>query len=248
DVFSTVVVMIGFYMAKKPDDADHPYGHEKMEPVVAKILAGILFITALGIGYNGFQRIQTGNYEIPGVIALYAAVLSIIAKEWMYHYTVKGAKKIDSTALLADSWHHRSDAFSSIGALIGIQGARLGYKFFDPAASLIICVLISKVSIDIYRQSINQLVDHAGDKDTIENIRTVIMGVGGVIKINQLKTRSHASKLYVDVEVAVDSALSVVEGHEIAEEIHEKIENSDFKVKHCMVHIDPYKCVNENDQ
>ncbi len=246
DVISTVAVMIGLHMAKKPDDDDHPYGHEKMEPVVAKILAGILLVTALAIGYNGLQRIQTGNYEGPGVIALYAAILSIIVKEWMYRYTFKGSKKIESAALLADAWHHRSDAFSSFGTLIGIGGARLGYKIFDPIASLIICVLIVKVSINIYMQSVNQLVDHAGDKETVENIKADIMGVEGVIHINKLKTRVHVNKLFVDVEVAVVSTLSVVEGHDIAEKVHDKIENGDYKVKHCMVHIEPYHCIKAN--
>ena len=122
DVVSTIAVMIGLNMAKKPADDDHPYGHEKMEPVVAKILAIILLVTAILIGYNGIQRILSGNYEGPGAIALYAAVISIVVKEWMFRYTLKGSQKIESAALLADAWHHRSDAFSSIGTLIGIGG------------------------------------------------------------------------------------------------------------------------------
>lgn len=240
DLLSTIVVMIGFHMAKKPDDDDHPYGHEKFEPVVAKILAMALFFTALAIGYSGICKIQAGNYEGPGIISLYAAILSLVVKEWMYRYTVKGAKKIESAALLADAWHHRSDAFSSFGTLIGITGARLGYTILDPLASLIICALIIKVSVNIYMQSVKQLVDHAGDKDIVERIRADIMKVEGVIHVNMLKTRVHANKLFVDVEVAVAGTLSVTEGHDIAEKVHDKIENGNYNVKHCMVHIDPY--------
>jgi cation diffusion facilitator family transporter len=240
DVISTFAVMIGLHLAGRPDDEDHPYGHEKMEPVVAKMLAVILLVTALGIGYSGIQRIYAGNYEAPGIIALYAAFLSIAVKEWMYHYTVKGAKKIESAALMADAWHHRSDALSSVGALIGIGGARLGYRILDPVVSLVICVLIIKVSADIYLRSVNQLVDHAGDKQTIEDIRADIMGIEGVICINTLKTRVHADKLFVDVDVAVEGTLSVTEGHIIAEKVHDKIENGNYKVKHCMVHVDPF--------
>ena len=240
DVISTFAVMIGLHLAGRPDDEDHPYGHEKMEPVVAKMLAVILLVTALGIGYSGIQRIYDGNYEAPGIIALYAAFLSIAVKEWMYHYTVKGAKKIESAALMADAWHHRSDALSSVGALIGIGGARLGYRILDPVVSLVICVLIIKVSADIYLRSVNQLVDHAGDKQTIEDIRADIMGIEGVICINTLKTRVHADKLFVDVDVAVEGTLSVTEGHIIAEKVHDKIENGNYKVKHCMVHVDPF--------
>ncbi|HHT46335.1 MAG TPA: cation transporter [Firmicutes bacterium] len=240
DVMSTCVVMIGLHLAGKPDDEDHPYGHEKMEPIAAKILAIILFTTALGIGYSGIQRIYAGNYEPPGIIALYAALLSIVVKELMYHYTAKGAKKIESAALMADAWHHRSDAFSSAGALIGIGGARLGYRILDPLASLIICAFIIKVSVGIFMQSVNQLVDHAGDKQTIEDIRTDIMGIEGVICINKLKTRVHANKLFVDVDVAVEGTLSVTEGHLIAEKVHDKIESGGYNVKHCMVHVDPF--------
>ena len=240
DVVSTIAVMIGLNMAKKPADDDHPYGHEKMEPVVAKILAIILLVTAILIGYNGIQRILSGNYEGPGAIALYAAVISIVVKEWMFRYTLKGSQKIESAALLADAWHHRSDAFSSIGTLIGIGGARLGYKILDPVASLIVCVLIVKVSLEIFKKSVNQLIDHAGDTDTIQKIRDDIMAVEGVITVNRLRTRVHANMLFVDVDVAVAGTLSVKEGHDIAEEIHLKVENGGYKVKHCMVHIDPY--------
>ncbi len=245
DVISTVIVMIGLHMAKKPADDDHPYGHEKMEPVAAKILAFMLFVTALAIGYGGIRRIVAGNYAAPGMIALYAAVLSIVVKEWMYRYTRRGSEKIDSTVLLADAWHHRSDAISSLGALIGIGGARLGYKILDPVVSLLICVLIIKISLDIYMQSVSQLVDYAGDKETVEKIKKEISMVEGVIHINKLKTRLHVNKLFVDVEVAVAGTLSVVEGHDIAEKIRNKVEGGGYRVKHCMVHIDPYHCMEE---
>jgi cation diffusion facilitator family transporter len=241
DIISTVAVMIGLHMAQKPEDDDHPYGHEKIEPVIAKILATILFITALGIGYDGIHRIKLDTYQTPGMVTLYTAILSIIIKEWMYRYTIKGAKKLDSSALLADAWHHRSDVFSSIGTLIAITGARFGYPILDPIASLVISLLIIKVSLEIYKQSINQLVDYAGDKDTIEQIRADISVVKGVIEINTLKTRIHANKIYVDVAIAVDGNLSVIEGHQIARKVHDKIEdNNTYKVKHCMVHVDPY--------
>jgi len=240
DLFSTFVVTIGLHMAQKPDDEDHPYGHEKFEPVIAKILAVALFLTALAIGYSGICKIRAGDYEGPGLIPLYAAVLSLVVKEWMYRYTVKGAKKMESAALLADAWHHRSDAFSSFGTLFGIAGARIGYRILDPLASLIICLLIIKVSADIYMQSVKQLVDHAGDKEIIERIRFDIMKVEGVIHVNRLKTRVHANKLFVDVDVAVSATLTVTEGHDIAEKIHDRIERGDYNVKHCMVHIDPH--------
>ena len=239
DVLSTIAVMWGLKLAKQPADEDHPYGHEKMEPIMAKILASILLITALLIGFNGIKSIINGTNVIPAKIAMYAAILSIIVKEWMYRYTVIGANKIESSALMADAWHHRSDAFSSIGTLIGIFGARMGYPILDPIAALVICIIITKVAIDIYKQAIDQLVDHCADAKTIENIKNQIENTIGVINIDELKTRVSANRLYVDVEICVNRNLSVCEGHEIAECVHNSIENLDNRIKHCMVHVNP---------
>ena len=239
DVISTIVVMLGLHFAGAPEDKEHPYGHEKIEPIVAKILAIILFVTALGIGYSGIRTMMKGEYGVPGKLAIFGAALSIIVKEWMYQYTKKGAKQIESSALMADAWHHRSDAFSSVGSLIGVIGARLGIPILDPAVALIICVLIAKVSIDIYKQSIHQLIDHAAAPEVVEKLRTEIVSIEGVLGIDVLKTRVHANKLYVDVDIQVEGSLSVAEGHAIAQEVHDHIEQSEKTVKHCMVHVNP---------
>ena len=130
DVFSTLIVIVGVKISGKKSDTHHPYGHERMECVAAIILAVILFATGIGIGISGVEKIISGSetgIEIPGVIALVAAVVSIAVKEWMYWYTRAAAKKINSGALMADAWHHRSDSLSSIGAFVGILGARLGF-------------------------------------------------------------------------------------------------------------------------
>ena len=239
DVLSTIAIMLGLKLAKKPADEGHPYGHEKMEPIMAKVLASTLVISALVIGFTGIKSIIIGTTIIPEKIALYAAILSIITKEWMYRYTFKGAKKIDSSALIADAWHHRSDAFSSIGTLIGIAGARMGYPILDPIASLVICIIITKVAIDIYTQAINQLVDHCADAKTIQNIKKKIEETNGVINLDELKTRVHGNRLYVDVEICVNKNLSVCEAHDIAERVHNTTESLDNRIKHCMVHVNP---------
>ncbi|MCD3352193.1 cation transporter [Clostridium botulinum D/C] len=240
DVLSTICVMIGLKLAKKPEDKRHPYGHEKFEPIVSKLLALILGITSCVIGYKAIKNITIGSYTIPNVITVYVAIISILTKEWMYWYTVKGARKIESSALMADAWHHRSDALSSIGSLIGILGARLGYLILDPIASLVICVVIMKVSVDIYIDATNQLMDCSADNDTINKILKSILDVNGVIKIDDLKTRVHASRLYVDVEISVDKDLSLSKAHDIAETVHKEVEERMKKVKHCMVHVNPY--------
>lgn len=240
DVFSTIVALIGIRLANKEDDENHPYGHERIEPVMGKILANILLITAIFMGYNGIKSIIKGSYEVPGTITIYAAIFSIVVKEWMYRYTVKVAKKIESSALLADAWHHRTDALSSIGSLLGVTGAILGYPILDSVAAIVISIFVAKVAIDIYLQSVKELIDSAADEDTIEDIKKIILGTEGVIQIDELKTRIHANKLYVDVEIAVNKDLSLSTAHDIAEDVHEKIEKYIKKVKHCMVHVNPF--------
>ncbi len=239
DVFSTLVALIGIRLANKADDENHPYGHERIEPVMGKVLANILFLTAIFMGYSGIKNIIQGNYATPSKITIYAAIFSILVKEWMYRYTVKGAKKIESSALLADAWHHRTDALSSVGSLLGVIGAILGYAIFDSIAAVVISVFVAKVAVDIYFQSVKELIDSAADKETIENIRKIITGIHGVIRIDELKTRLHANKLYVDVEISVNKNLSLPQAHDIAENVHRKIEEGIKRVKHCMVHVNP---------
>ena len=168
DVFSTIVVIIGIKFASKEPDKEHPYGHERLECVTAIILAMILFMTGLGIGLEALKNIFNADYphNAPGVIAFIAAIISIIGKEGMYWYTRYYAKKIDSSALMADAWHHRSDAFSSVGALIGIGGARLGYPVMDSVASLVIFVFIVKAAYDIFKDALDKMVDHSCDEET----------------------------------------------------------------------------------
>lgn len=242
DVFSTFIVIIGVNIANKQSDEDHQYGHERLECVAAIILAVILAATGIGIGINGLEKILGGSYwelEVPGMIALIAAIISIVVKEWMYWYTRSAAKKINSGALMADAWHHRSDSLSSIGALIGILGARLGYPIFDPVASVVICIFIIKAAYDIFKDAIDKLVDKSCDEETVEKIKKVIMNQEGVLGIDLLRTRLFGSKIYVDVEISADGNRPLKETHAIAEKVHDAIEEEFKTVKHCMVHVNP---------
>lgn len=239
DVFTTIGVIVGLKLSSKNPDKGHPYGHERIESITSLFLSIILFIVAIWIGYCGIENILTKNYTIPGKSAIAAAIISIVSKEAMYFYTIKYAKKINSTSLKADAWHHRSDSLSSIGVLIGLIGARNGYPILDPLAAIIICFIIIKISYDICRQSIDQLIDASADDEKVNIIVEKIIGIDGVIRIDNLKTRQYASKVYVDVEISVDSELSVEEGHNIAMKVHNYIEE-DRDIKHCMVHVNPY--------
>ena len=198
-------------------------------------------MTGLSIGLSAIQTIISKSYVEPQLIALWAAILSIAVKEWMYHYTMRQAKKIESTALAADAWHHRSDALSSIGALIGIVGARLGYPILDPLAALVITIIILKVAIDIFVDATNQVIDKAASPEVIDEIIKYIQSVDGVLAIDSLKTRIHSNRIYVDLEISVDPTLSLIDAHAIAEAVHYQLEQNIHKIKHCTVHVNPLK-------
>ena len=242
DVLSTIIVMIGVKLANKKADKEHPYGHERFECVAALVLSIVLFATGAGIGWAGIERIMEHTYEViatPGLLALIAAIISIAVKEGMYWYTRIAAKKIDSGALMADAWHHRSDALSSIGSLAGVLGARLGFPIFDPIASVVICLFIIKVAFDIFRDAIGKMTDKSADGKTEEEMCKIILDQKSVLGIDLLTTRLFGNKIYVDVEICVDGTKALNEAHDIAQHVHDVIESNFPKVKHCTVHINP---------
>ena len=242
DMLTTVVVMIGVKMANKKPDKDHQYGHERFEPVAAVILSVVLFVTGIGIGWAGIQQIvaaEHGQLAIPGAIALVAAVVTLVLKEGMYRYKRGVAKKIDSSALMADAWHHRIDALTSIGSFLGILGAMLGFPILDPIAAIAICLFIIKAALDVFRSAISKMTDKACDEDTQAQMRELILAQAGVENIDMLRTRLFGDKIYVDVEIGVDGTKTLHEAHDIAHTVHDAIEAQFIKVKHCMVHVNP---------
>lgn len=242
DVFSTIVVIIGIKISSKASDKDHPYGHERLECVAAIVLATILAVTGLGIGYTALMKIISGEYAsliIPGRLALVAAIVSIVMKEAMYWYTRINAKRIESSALMADAWHHRSDALSSVGALIGIGGAMLGFPILDTIASLVICFFIEKAAYDIFKDAVDKMVDKACDDEMEDALKKCALSQKGVLGVDLLRTRVFGNKIYVDIEISADANETLKEAHSIAEKVHETIEQNFTKVKHIMVHVNP---------
>ncbi len=242
DVFSSIIVIIGVKLSAKKSDKEHPYGHERMECVAAIILAVVLLVTGLFIGDSALGKLISGNYdslEIPGILALVAAVVSIIVKEGMFWYTRYYAKLLDSGAVMADAWHHRSDALSSIGALIGIAGARMGMPVLDPVATFVICLFILKAAYDIFKDAVDKMVDHSCDDKTESQIRECVLAQEGIRGIDMMHTRIFGNKIYVDIEILVDGSKTLYEGHAIAEKVHSEIEGKFPKVKHIMVHVNP---------
>lgn len=242
DVVSSIIVIIGVRLSGKESDKEHPYGHERLECVAAIALSTLLFITGLAIGASAVKSIISGSWEslaVPGILALIAAIVSIVSKEAMFWYTKINAMRIDSSALMADAWHHRSDALSSIGALVGIAGARMGYPVADAIASLVICLFIVKAAYDIFTDAIDKMVDHSCDQEVEQKLRECILADEGVLGIDLLHTRVFGNKIYVDLEIGADGSQSLNEAHAIAERVHDAIEADFPKVKHIMVHVNP---------
>lgn len=242
DVFSTVIVIIGFRISGKASDEKHPYGHERMECVASILLAVVLCATGAGIGLGGIENISRGSYtqlEVPGMLAMAAAVISIIVKEAMYWYTRYAARKINSTSLMADAWHHRSDALSSVGSLIGILGARLSFPVMDPLASVVICVFIIKASVDIFKDAVEKMTDESCDSQIVSGMRELVSSQDGVLGLDELKTRMFGSRIYVDIEISAYGGQTLDEAHRIAERVHDAVEGGYPRVKHCMVHVNP---------
>ncbi len=244
DVVSTLVVIIGLRLSGRRADANHPYGHERLECAAAILLSGMLALTGAGIGLTGVREILRAlagemTIQVPGLLALGAAVVSVAVKEAMYWYTRRAARKLGSAALMADAWHHRSDALSSVGSFAGILGARLGWPVLDPVASVVICAFILRAAVKIFMDAVGQMTDRACDAETEQTIRKIILAQPGVEGIDLLKTRRFSSKIYVDVEIAADGNKTLYETHTIAESVHTAIETSLDRVKHIMVHVNP---------
>ena len=217
DVLSTIAVMIGAKFSSKKPDSKHQYGHERIECLVSILLSFMLFCTAIYIGYCGIIiiiNLSEANIAIPSTINIFAA-------------------------LMADAWHHRSDAISSIGSLVGVIGAILGFKLLDPLMSILICILIIKVSVKLIKTAVDQLIDTAAPKEVEREIRKIINSYEDIVSIDVLKTRLFGNKIYVEVEVSIDENMSFKNVHSLIHKIHNEIESSNKLIKHCMIHANP---------
>ncbi len=242
DVFSSLIVMVGLRMSRKGEDDDHEYGHERLESVAAILLSVALAITGGLIGLSGYEGIRSAGavpLPVPAVGALAAAAVSIAVKEGMFWYTRWAANKCGSAALMADAWHHRSDALSSVGSFIGIAGARLGWPVLDSVASVVISLFILKAALDIFRDAIDQMTDHAASPQLEREIRALVQAQEGVDRVDLLKTRRFGSRVYVDIEFSADGSLSLTDAHQIAQQVHDRVEEAFPAVKHCMIHVNP---------
>ncbi|MDC7293263.1 cation diffusion facilitator family transporter [Butyrivibrio sp. DSM 10294] len=240
DVFATFIAYLGVRMSMQPEDEEHPYGHERLESAASLILGVILAVTGLSIASTGVHKLMAGEeIPVPTILPIIAAVVSIVTKEAMFWYTMYYARKLDSSAFKADAWHHRSDAISSVGSFIGIGLARLGFPVMDPIASLFICIFILKVAYDISKDAFVKMLDTSCGKEFEDNLREFIEKQPGVQQVDLLHTRQFGNKIYIDLEIAAKRDSTLVEAHDIAESVHNSVEQQYPNVKHVMVHVNP---------
>jgi len=245
DIVGSIVVLGGLSLASRPPDTGHHYGHVKLESVVAKIIAMLLIFTGGAIGWSAIGVLRVGDVAIPGTLALYAAIVSILVKEGMFQYSYRVGRRIESSAVMADAWHHRTDALSSVAALVGVGGALLGFPLLDPIAGIVVAVMILYSGIKIYIDAVKELIDTAPEPELVQKIGDTALEVKGVKSIHEVKARYNGPYILVDLKICVNPQITVQEGHDIGKAAKVIIMKRIAKVQDVMIHVNP--CIKEGD-
>lgn len=240
DILATGIVYVGICIGARPADEDHPYGHGNAETIAALLVALIVFATGIYAGISAVLAIIHRELRTPSTIAAAAAVISIILKEGLFRYTIRVGKKTNSPAIISNAWEHRGDAYSSIAALIGIAGARLAFPHLDPLAGLVVSIFIFKISLNLIRSNIGILMDERPSPMILNNIKAVVQDIKEVKKIDSIKVHPRGSTYTIDLEIAVDSYLTVSDGHKIAANVKRSLLKQVKYITDVMVHVNPY--------
>ena len=247
DFITDFIVIIFIKISSKHEDSDHPYGHGKFETFATMLISFALFIVAIGIFYSGsvkiYEVLNGRVIERPTYLALIMAAVSIVVKEILYWYTIIVGRKIESPAVIANGWHHRSDAFSSIGTLIGISGAMFlseRWRILDPITSVIVGIFIIGVAYKLARPSIQELLEMSLPEEIEHSIEQKIQATPGVITFHHLRTRKNGNAFIIDMHIKVDPHSSIVEAHDIATHVENNLKTAFGKRTQINVHIEPY--------
>jgi len=240
DLATDFLVLFAAKHAHREADDEHPYGHGRIETVATVVLGVTLVLVAIGISYDALRRLlEPELLTHPGALALVVALVSVAAKEIIYQYTARAARRLRSKMLLANAWHSRSDAISSIVVVIGVLGTMAGFSYLDALAAVAVALMIAKIGWDLLWKSLQELIDTALGPEEVETIRNTIMSVNGVRACHMLRTRHSGSDVLADVHILVDPALSVSEGHQIGEAVRHRLIQMNDDVTDVTVHIDP---------
>ena len=239
DVLATGVVFVGLRLSRKPADDKHPYGHGNADTIASFLVALILLLTGLYLGYSAVHVLIHRHLLKPGSIALYAAVASIVVKESLFHYTIRVGRRENSQAIIANAWDHRADAYSSVAALIGIFAARRGIVILDPIAGFVIAIMIFRIALHLIHSSVDIIMDESPDAATIQEISEIVSRVDGVAKVRDVRVHQRGPDRTVDTRIEVDGHITVNDGHVIASEVEAALTESGLRIVDAMVHVDP---------
>ncbi len=240
DLFTDALVLFAAKHGSKDADEEHPYGHGRFETIATVILGVALILVALGIAWDAVARLfHPEELLTPGMIALAVALLSVIMKEWIYHYTMRVARQLRSKMLEANAWHSRSDAISSIVVFIGVGGTMLGLDYLDAIAAVIVALMVAKIGWELGWHSVQELADVSLEAERVDAIERAINEIDGVREVHMLRSRRMGQDALVDVHVLVRSWLSVSEGHMIAVAVEERLKRDFEEINDVTVHIDP---------
>jgi len=238
DLVTDLIVLFTHRIGKMPQDEDHPYGHGRAETIGATVIGLLIIVTGIGVTYKTWETINEISEQAPGLLAASAALLSILINEGLFHYTRRVGEATKSPALIANAWHHRSDAFSSIAALIGIIGAWQGFAFMDPLAGAVVGCMIVKVGIDITRQGVRDLMDTALSDEHTEKIHSILKEIPEVLHFHELRTRVIGGEFLIDVHILVDPEMTVTEGHRVAEIARRNLIKAIPNIQDVLIHVD----------
>ncbi len=239
DLFTDIMVLFASKYGSQDADASHPYGHQRIETAATFILALLLILAGVGIAWDSIDEIINKKETTPGFLALPIAVISILANEALFHYTRRVGNRIHSNLIIANAWHHRSDAAASGVVLIGLIGSLMGWVWFDGLAAIIVGCMIIQMGLSYGWNSVKELVDTSVDVQVLTEIERIIKSIYGVRKIHQLRTRMMGGDIYIDVHIMVSPIISVSEGHFIAQHVHLALVDQIERVKDVTVHVDP---------
>jgi cation diffusion facilitator family transporter len=241
DCVTDIIVLVGVKYWSMPPDANHPYGHQRIETVVSIVVGLALAATAVALGFNAVMSLFAPPAPEPDVIAFIAALVSIVTKEALYQYTVRSAKKIRSSALKANAWHHRSDAFSSIPVAAAVIAIWIfpQFQFMDSIAAIAVSVFILHTAWKIVRPNLGQLTDEAAGREIVTRIETVSKKVPGVEDVHAIRTRVVGADIFVDLHIQVNSSLTIGQGHDIAREVKQALKACNDSIGDVLVHIEP---------
>ena len=246
DILTDIILLFGVHLGSKPADKEHPYGHGRIETLCALFISLFLVVVAGSIFYASLKEIlhilKDSSIQKPGVIALIMAFISIVIKELMYQYSIKVGHKINSLAVVANAWHHRSDAFSSVAALIGIGGAILlggKWTFLDPLVGIIISIIILVMGIKMSKSAIDEIIDRALPEEEIKRIKKIALSIEGIKNPHAIKTRRSSYRIFIDLHIDIAKETSFVQAHEKTSQLEKELKKVYGQASIIIVHAEP---------